>query len=164
LYFAIKDKRLILNSILICFCFCILSCSIHIGNPAADLKPEIIKNIAGVKKNVGSRESIRDSEIYRMSRPDEYGYTGESGKKFIKKGGYPNSFISHLDDKGNVIWTKPTEGWPSNKTGSILTYESGNERIVMVLLHGKDSEFLVYLSEKNGETKKIVPLSGSEGK
>jgi hypothetical protein len=163
-YSKIKGKKYILLNILICFCFCILSCSIHIGNPAADLKPEIIKNIAGVRKNVVSRESIKDSEIYRMAGPDkEYGYTGESGKKFIQKGGYPNSFISRLDDKGNVIWTKSTEGWPSNNPGSILTYESGGERIVMVLLHGKNSEFLVYLSE-NGDTKKIVPLIGSEEK
>lgn len=157
----IKNKRFILNSILMCFYFCVVICSV--GCMTAKVKPEIVHNSTGVTKIAVSRESIKDSDISPMGRPKEYGYSESSGKKYMKKERYPISMLYRLDDQGNIVWSKSTEGWPTHKIGQIITHESGKESLALVLLQGNDYEYLVILSEK-GETKKIAPLIGSANK
>jgi hypothetical protein len=140
------------------------------------LDAKIIKNDLNVKKESINRlaeKKLKQKNIYWAYKNPEWTKNWNEKKGHFKKmqknvsiityGGYPDSSFKCFSEQGDLIWSRTTKSWPTNDITAIFFREDNNETTIMVLLHGRDSEYIVFLDEE-GRTKNIVDLMASTKK
>ena len=116
---------------------------------------------------------LRHPVIYWANKNQEWSRNWNEKKGHLKKmqknvsiityGGYPDSSFKCFSEQGDLIWTRTTKNWPTNDITAIFFREGNNETTIMVLLHGRDSEYIAFLDEE-GRTMNIVALMASTKK
>lgn len=143
---------------------------------AFSLEAEIVTNYLNIQKEMISKKdniNLKQKKIYwTYKHPDwmknwneRKGHLKKLGKdvSIISYSGHPDSRLKCFSKDGNVLWSKTSHEWPTNNITSIAFNEDNHETTIMVLLHGKDLEYIILLNEE-GATKKIISLMSSKGK
>jgi hypothetical protein len=159
-------KKMLSLYSLIFITFVLMNC--YMGPNVTRLKPELVVNKIGLVKQLVTEADTRDVKKQSLHTAESgndkgVGYFKRNNKKVTIKieGSYPKSYISCFDNDNHLLWVRSTELWPTNRINHVTVLERTDEIAIYILLDGDNSEYVAILDE-DGNTRKIIPLHGTE--